>query len=88
MLGFLIDMDGVVLETVRLDAMPDLPLLIGPAANLHAAELARLTQAAPNLRPAMAGVCMPDLPTITRIGPSTLPPSIIHSRALAASTMM
>jgi cell division protein FtsQ len=51
----LIDIDGVVLEAVRLDAMPDLPLLIGPAANLHAAELARLTQAAPNLRPAMAG---------------------------------
>ncbi|HEX9964505.1 MAG TPA: cell division protein FtsQ/DivIB [Allosphingosinicella sp.] len=51
----LIDMDGVVLEGVRLDAMPDLPLLIGPAANLHAAELARLTQAAPNLKPAMAG---------------------------------
>ena len=51
----LIDMDGVVLEAVRLDAMPDLPLLIGPAANLHAADLARLTQAAPNLKPAMAG---------------------------------
>jgi cell division protein FtsQ len=51
----LIDMDGVVLEAVRLDAMPDLPLLIGPAANLQAAALARLTQAAPNLRPAMAG---------------------------------
>jgi cell division protein FtsQ len=51
----LIDVDGVVLEAVRLDAMPDLPLLIGPAANLHAAELARLTQAAPNLKPAMAG---------------------------------
>jgi cell division protein FtsQ len=51
----LIDMDGVVLEAVKLDAMPDLPLLIGPAANLHAAELGRLTQAAPNLKPAMAG---------------------------------
>jgi cell division protein FtsQ len=51
----LIDMDGVVLEAVRLDAMPDLPLLIGPAANLHAAELARLVQAAPNLKPVMAG---------------------------------
>jgi cell division protein FtsQ len=51
----LIDMDGVVLDAVRLDAMPDLPLLIGPAANLHAAELARLVQAAPNLKPAMAG---------------------------------
>jgi cell division protein FtsQ len=51
----LIDMDGVVLEAVKLDAMPDLPLLIGPAANLHAGELARLTQSAPNLKPAMAG---------------------------------
>ncbi len=51
----LIDMDGVVLEAVRLDSMPDLPLLIGPAANLHAAELARLTNSAPNLKPAMAG---------------------------------
>jgi cell division protein FtsQ len=51
----LIDMDGVVLEPVRLDAMPDLPLLIGPAANVHAGELARLIQAAPNLKPAMAG---------------------------------
>jgi cell division protein FtsQ len=51
----LIDADGVVLEAVKLDAMPDLPLLIGPAANLHAGELARLTQSAPNLKPAMAG---------------------------------
>ena len=46
---------GVVLEAVRLDDMPDLPLLIGPAANLHAGELARLTQSAPHLKPAMAG---------------------------------
>ncbi len=51
----LIDIDGVVLEAVRLDAMPDLPLLIGPAANVHAGELSRLTQAAPNLEPALAG---------------------------------
>lgn len=51
----LIDMDGVVLERVRLDSMPDLPLLIGPAANLHAGALARLTQTAPHLKPAMAG---------------------------------
>jgi cell division protein FtsQ len=49
----LIDMDGVVLERVRFDAMPDLPLLIGPAANLHTAELGRLLQAAPRLKPAM-----------------------------------
>jgi cell division protein FtsQ len=51
----LIDMDGVVLEQVRLDAMPDLPLVIGPAANRHAAELARLVEAAPQLKPIMAG---------------------------------
>lgn len=51
----LIDTDGAVLEAVRLDAMPDLPLLIGPAANLHAAELERLTAAAPNLKPVIAG---------------------------------
>lgn len=51
----LIDKDGAVLEAVRLEAMPDLPLLIGPAANLHAAELGRLTAAAPNLKPVIAG---------------------------------
>ena len=51
----LIDMDGVVLEAVRLEAMPDLPLVIGPAANLHAGELARLVAAAPQLKPIMAG---------------------------------
>lgn len=51
----LIDMDGVVLEQVRLDSMPDLPLVIGPAANHHAAELARLVAAAPQLKPIMAG---------------------------------
>jgi cell division protein FtsQ len=51
----LIDADGVVLETVRLDAMPDLPLVIGPAANLQASQLGRLTAAAPNLKPVIAG---------------------------------
>jgi cell division protein FtsQ len=51
----LIDMDGVVLEAVRLESMPDLPLVIGPAANLHAGELARLVAAAPQLKPMMAG---------------------------------
>jgi cell division protein FtsQ len=51
----LIDADGVVLEPVRLDAMPDLPLVIGPAANLHASELRRLVQAAPQLKPMMEG---------------------------------
>jgi cell division protein FtsQ len=51
----LIDMDGVVLEPVKLDAMPDLPLVIGPAANLHASELGRLTATVPHLKPMMAG---------------------------------
>ena len=51
----LIDMDGIVLEPVKLDAMPDLPLVIGPAANLHAAELGRLTATVPQLKPMMAG---------------------------------
>ena len=51
----LIDMDGVVLENVRMDAMPDLPIVVGPAANLHASELGRLVDAAPRLQPMMAG---------------------------------
>ncbi len=51
----LIDMEGVVLEAVRMDAMPDLPILVGPAANLHASELGRLVDAAPKLQPMMAG---------------------------------
>ena len=51
----LIDMDGVVLEPVRLEAMPDLPIVIGPAANVHASELGRVVDAAPRLQPMMAG---------------------------------
>jgi cell division protein FtsQ len=51
----LIDKDGVVLAPVKLDAMPDLPLLIGPGANHQAAALTRLAATAPQLKPAMAG---------------------------------
>jgi cell division protein FtsQ len=51
----LIDLDGVVLQPVRLEAMPALPLVIGPDANRHAGELARLVAAAPQLKPVMAG---------------------------------
>lgn len=51
----LIDRDGVVLEPVQLDAMPDLPLVIGPAANFHAAELDELVASAPHLKPMLAG---------------------------------
>ena len=38
----LIDADGVVLEPVRIDHMPDLPLVIGPDANRHIAGLGSL----------------------------------------------
>lgn len=51
----LIDIEGVVLEPVRLEAMPDLPVVIGPAANLHASELGRLVDGVPQLKPMMAG---------------------------------
>ncbi|MBV8688300.1 MAG: cell division protein FtsQ/DivIB [Alphaproteobacteria bacterium] len=51
----LIDPEGVVLDYVRLDAMPDLPLVIGPQANAHIAELGRLVASAPRLKPAMEG---------------------------------
>jgi cell division protein FtsQ len=51
----LIDREGVVLEQVALDKMPDLPLVIGPAANRHAGELNRLLDSAPDLKPMMAG---------------------------------
>jgi cell division protein FtsQ len=51
----LIDHDGVVLAPVDLSAMPDLPLVIGPAANQHASELNQLLDAAPELRAMLAG---------------------------------
>jgi cell division protein FtsQ len=51
----LIDRDGVVLEPVKLEAMPDLPLVIGPGANHHATDLNRLVNATPELKPLMGG---------------------------------
>ena len=51
----LIDRDGTLLEPVKLDAMPDLPLVIGPGANRHGGELSRLMDSAPELKPMMAG---------------------------------
>jgi cell division protein FtsQ len=51
----LIDIEGVVLEPVKVEAMPDLPIVIGPDANRHAGDLARLIDAAPQLKPMMAG---------------------------------
>lgn len=51
----LVDAKGVVLEDVSGTATPDLPLLIGPGANLHAPELAALLAKAPSLKPVIAG---------------------------------
>jgi cell division protein FtsQ len=51
----LIDRDGVVLEPVKLDAMPNLPLVIGPNANRHAGELNALLEGTPELKPMLAG---------------------------------
>lgn len=50
----LVDATGIPLEPVRLDAMPDLPVVIGPDANAQAASLTRLTDAAPRLKPLIA----------------------------------
>jgi cell division protein FtsQ len=51
----LIDKDGVVLQAVDPQAMPDLPIVIGPGANLHATGLSGLMDAAPRLKPLVAG---------------------------------
>ena len=50
----LIDGDGVVLDRVRVDQMPDLPLLIGPGANARARELDRIMDSVPTLKPQLA----------------------------------
>ena len=47
----LIDAEGVVLDRVPVDEMPDLPLLIGPAANLRGQELNQLMASVPTLKP-------------------------------------
>lgn len=47
----LVDHDGVVLDRVPVDKMPDLPLLIGPGANGQAQGLNRLMDAVPTLKP-------------------------------------
>lgn len=51
----LIDADGVVLDDVALDRMPDLPLVIGPAANTQASALTRLLDGTPGMKAMMAG---------------------------------
>lgn len=47
----LIDGEGVVLDAVPVDKMPELPLLIGPGANDEAAPLRRLLDRVPTLKP-------------------------------------
>ena len=51
----LIDGEGVVLEQIAASAVPDLPMLIGPDANRQTGRLASLIEAAPALRPTIAG---------------------------------
>lgn len=43
--------NGVTLEPISADAMPDLPLLIGPGANMQEAAYLRLLDVAPALKP-------------------------------------
>lgn len=50
----LIDKEGVVLDRVQVDKMPDLPLLIGPGANRQEEGLGRLLTAVPTLKPQLA----------------------------------
>jgi len=50
----LIDADGVVLDRVAIDKMPDLPLLIGAGANAQARGLDRLLSGLPTLEPQLA----------------------------------
>ena len=50
----LIDSEGVVLDRVPVDKMPDLPLLIGPGANGQEQQLGRLMAAVPTMRPQLA----------------------------------
>jgi len=50
----LIDGEGVVLDRVPVDKMPDLPLLIGPGANGQEQQLTRIMTAVPTLRPQLA----------------------------------
>ncbi|HEX6217748.1 MAG TPA: cell division protein FtsQ/DivIB [Sphingomicrobium sp.] len=50
----LIDGEGVILDRVPVNQMPDLPLLIGPGANAQARQLDSLLDSAPTLKPQLA----------------------------------
>jgi cell division protein FtsQ len=51
----LIDAEGVALEPVRADALPNLPLVIGPGAQHRVAALQTLLESTPQVRPLLAG---------------------------------
>jgi len=50
----LIDQEGVVLDRVHVDKMPDLPLLIGPGANAQEQQLSHMMASVPSLKPQLA----------------------------------
>ncbi len=50
----LIDAEGVVLDRVPVNQMPDLPLLIGPGANAQEEDLSNLMASVPTLKPQLA----------------------------------
>ena len=50
----LIDAEGVVLDRVPIDKMPDLPLLVGPGANAQERQLERIMTGVPSLKPQLA----------------------------------
>jgi cell division protein FtsQ len=50
----LIDSDGVVLDRVKVDNMPDLPLVIGPGANARAGQLKAILADAPTMQAQLA----------------------------------
>jgi cell division protein FtsQ len=51
----LVDNEGIVLERLQVQDMPDLPLVIGPGANRHLAALGALLATVPHLRPQVTG---------------------------------
>ena len=50
----LIDGEGVVLDAVPVDKLPELPLLVGPGANRQAVALRRILDEVPTLEPQLA----------------------------------
>ncbi len=51
----LVDAEGMILERVHVDSMPDLPVVVGPRANRHLGALDALIRGEPRLRPQLTG---------------------------------